>query len=345
MKFLDLAKVYIRSGNGGAGCISFRREKYIEFGGPDGGDGGKGGDVVVRATEGLNTLIDFRYRQHYFAKNGSPGMGKQRTGGNGKNIILNVPLGTEILDETGENLITEVVKPGDVQTIANGGNGGWGNVRFKSSTNQVPRHANPGLQGEEKTIWLRLKLIADVGIFGLPNAGKSTFLSVISNAKPKIASYPFTTIRPNLGVVFIDNEELVFADIPGLIRGAHKGKGIGTRFLGHVERCSLLIHLLDATSDRLIEDYHTVINELEHYGGKLVFKKRVTVLTKIDALPNDVIKEREAELREVTKNIFSVSSVSGEGIKRLLRAIREITDRDAAEVKEKLEEGFPRWSP
>ncbi len=291
MKFLDFAKIYIRSGNGGAGCVSFRREKYIEFGGPDGGDGGRGGNVLVQAVEGLNTLIDFRYQQHYFAKNGQPGMGKQRSGMNGSDIIISVPLGTEILEEDGETLITEVLSIGDLACLAYGGNGGWGNQKFKSSTNRAPRRANTGLKGEEKTIWLRLKLIADVGIVGLPNAGKSTFLAINSNARPKIADYPFTTIQPNLGVVSIDNTELIFADIPGLIGGAHKGKGLGIRFLGHVERCSVLVHLLDATSESLLKDYKTVINELEKYGAELKLKRRITVLTKIDLLNKNILNQ------------------------------------------------------
>ena len=248
MKFLDLTKVYVRSGSGGAGCVSFRREKYIEYGGPDGGDGGRGGDVVVEAVEGLNTLIDFRYQQHYFAKNGQHGMGKQRTGKDGDDIVLKVPVGTEVLDEDEKTVIADLTSVGDTFIVAKGGNGGFGNLHFKSSTNQAPRRANPGQPGVELTLWLRLKLIADVGLLGLPNAGKSTFLAATSNARPKIADYPFTTLHPNLGMVGVDEIELVVADIPGLIEGAHEGRGIGDRFLGHVERCGALLHLVDDDS-------------------------------------------------------------------------------------------------
>ncbi len=325
MKFLDLVKVYIRSGSGGSGCVSFRREKYIEFGGPDGGDGGDGGSVQIQAVNGLNTLIDFRYQQHYFAKNGKPGMGKQRYGANGSDIILNVPIGTEILDEDGQSVIAELMKKNEKICLAVGGNGGWGNLRFKSSTNQAPRKANQGQLGEERTIWLRLKLIADIGIFGLPNAGKSTFLSVNSNARPKIADYPFTTLHPNLGVVAIDNRELVFADIPGLIEGAHSGKGLGTRFLGHIERCSALIHLIDATSENIVEDHRVVMLELKKYGNVLVNKKIVTVLSKIDALDKKYLKTQVSKLQKLTKEVYAVSAISGQGMKALLRRLNYIT--------------------
>lgn len=242
MKFLDLAKVYIRSGSGGAGAVSFRREKYIEYGGPDGGDGGKGGSVIVECVAGLNTLIDFRYQQHFFAKNGGSGMGQQRTGASGEDIILRVPAGTEVLDEDQETVLADLSTVGERFVIAKGGNGGFGNLHFKTSVNQAPRRANPGQQGIEKTIWLRLKLIADAGLLGLPNAGKSTFLAATSNARPKIADYPFTTLHPNLGVVGVDNTEFVMADIPGLIEGAHEGRGLGDVFLGHIEKCAVLLH-------------------------------------------------------------------------------------------------------
>jgi len=284
MKFLDLAKVYIRSGAGGGGAVSFHREKFVEYGGPDGGDGGRGGDVVVQCVDGLNTLIDFRYQQHFFAKNGVPGMGKQRTGADGDDIILRVPVGTEVLDEDQETVIADMTAVGQRVILAKGGNGGFGNLHFKSSTNQAPRRANPGQEAVERTLWLRLKLIADAGLLGLPNAGKSTFLAATSNARPKIADYPFTTLHPNLGVVGIDNAEYVVADIPGLIEGASEGRGIGDRFLGHVERCAVLLHLIDGTSDTVVEDYKTIIGELEAYGGELAAKDRVTVLNKIDAL-------------------------------------------------------------
>ena len=318
MKFLDLAKVYIRSGGGGAGCVSFRREKYIEFGGPDGGDGGKGGSVWVEAVEGLNTLIDFRYQQHFFAKTGQHGMGSQCTGKDGADVVLKVPVGTEILDEDEETLIADMTEVGQRVLLAKGGNGGWGNLHFKSSTNRAPQRANPGQEGVERTIWLRLKLIADAGLLGLPNAGKSTFLASCSNARPKIADYPFTTLHPNLGVVGVDNAEFVMADIPGLIEGASEGRGIGDRFLGHVERCSVLLHLVDATSDTVAEDYQTIITELEAYGGELANKPRVTALNKIDALDEDERAEKLAEL----KTDLNCSGKSLVGIQRKFRLSR-----------------------
>lgn len=344
MKFLDLVKVYIRSGNGGSGCVSFRREKYIEFGGPDGGDGGKGGNVKVQAINGLNTLIDFRYQQHYFAKNGQAGMGKQKYGATGSDIVLKVPVGTEILDEDCETVLAEVVQEDEKICLAVGGNGGWGNLRFKSSTNQAPRRANPGQVGEERTIWLRLKLIADIGIFGLPNAGKSTFLSINSNAKPKIANYPFTTLYPNLGVVAIDDKELVFADIPGLIEGAHSGKGLGTRFLGHVERCSALIHLIDATSENVAADYTIVLGELEKYGKMLTAKTIITVLSKIDALDRKVLTKQISKLSKLTNNVFAVSAVSGEGMKDLLRRLNEIDSGSKEKIMSSNSLSL-KWSP
>ena len=270
MKFLDLAKVYIRSGGGGGGCVSFRREKFVEFGGPDGGDGGNGGSVWVEAVDGLNTLIDYRYQQHFFAKNGQPGMGSQRTGKTGDDVVMKVPLGTEILDEDEETVIADLTRVGQRVLLAKGGNGGWGNLRFKSSTNQAPRNANPGQEGVERTLWLRLKLIADAGLVGLPNAGKSTFLAATSNAKPKIADYPFTTLHPNLGVVGVDGAEFVLADIPGLIEGAHEGKGLGDMFLGHVERCAVLLHLIDATQDDPVQAWRTIRAELDGQGWAVV---------------------------------------------------------------------------
>jgi len=344
LKFLDLVKVYIRSGNGGSGCVSFRREKYIEFGGPDGGDGGKGGNVKVQAINGLNTLIDFRYQQHYFAKNGQAGMGKQKYGATGNDIVLKVPVGTEILDENCETVLAEVVQEDEEICLASGGNGGWGNLRFKSSTNQAPRRANPGQAGEERTIWLRLKLIADIGIFGLPNAGKSTFLSINSNAKPKIADYPFTTLHPNLGVVAIDDKELVFADIPGLIEGAHSGKGLGTRFLGHVERCSALVHLIDATSENVAADYTIVLGELEKYGKMLTAKTIITVLSKIDALDRKVLNKQISKLGKLTDNVFAISAVSGEGMKDLLRRLNEIDSGSKEKIMSSNSLSL-KWSP
>lgn len=284
MKFLDLAKVTIRSGAGGNGCVSFRREAHVEYGGPDGGNGGKGGSVWVETVDGLNTLIDFRYQQHFFAQNGKSGMGKARSGKDGEDIVLRVPVGTEVLDSDEETLVADLTALGQKILLAEGGNGGFGNLHFKSSTNQAPRRANSGQPEVERELWLRLKLIADVGLLGLPNAGKSTFLAATSNARPKIADYPFTTLHPNLGVVGVDGAEFVVADIPGLIAGAHEGKGIGDRFLGHVERCAVLLHLVDGTSQDVAKDYATIINELNEYGGVLADKPRLTVLNKIDAL-------------------------------------------------------------
>ena len=327
MKFLDLTKVYIRSGGGGGGCISFRREKYIEYGGPDGGDGGNGGSVWAETVEGLNTLIDFRYQQHFFAKSGQPGMGKQRTGKDGDDIVLRVPVGTEILDEDQETVIADLTEVGQRVLLAKGGNGGFGNLHFKSSTNQAPRRANPGQPGVERTLWLRLKLIADVGLLGLPNAGKSTFLAATSNARPKIADYPFTTLYPNLGVVGVDGVEFVVADIPGLIEGASEGRGLGDLFLGHVERSAVLLHLVDGTSDTMVEDYHTIIHELGNYSTELAAKPRVTVLNKVDALMDDERAEKAAALEQACGGpVLHMSGVSHEGTVDVLRALRSQID-------------------
>ncbi|MCB1337459.1 MAG: GTPase ObgE [Maritimibacter sp.] len=336
MKFLDLAKVYIRSGSGGNGCISFRREKFVEFGGPDGGDGGHGGDVVVETVDGLNTLIDFRYQQHFFAKNGQPGQGSQKTGKSGDDIVLRVPVGTEVLDEDEETVIADLTELGQRITLAQGGNGGFGNLHFKTSTNQAPRRANPGQPGVERTIWLRLKLIADVGLLGLPNAGKSTFLAATSNARPKIADYPFTTLVPNLGVVGVDNVEFVVADIPGLIEGAHEGRGLGDQFLGHVERTAVLLHLVDGTSDDVVADWQTIIDEIEAYGDILGDKPRVTALNKIDALLPEEIDEKRAALEEATGGrVFTMSGVSKDGVTRVLRELRaEIADDRLRKARE-----------
>jgi GTP-binding protein len=344
MKFLDLAKVHIRSGSGGGGCISFRREKYIEFGGPDGGDGGGGGTVWAEAVDGLNTLIDFRYQQHFFAKNGQPGMGKQRTGKDGDDIVLRVPVGTEILDEDQETLLADMTELGQRVKLARGGNGGWGNLHFKSATNQAPRRSNPGQEGVERTLWLRLKLIADVGLLGLPNAGKSTFLATTSNARPKIADYPFTTLHPNLGVVGVDNTEFVVADIPGLIEGASEGRGLGDLFLGHVERCAVLLHLVDGTSDTVAQDYATIIGELEAYGGELADKPRITVLNKVDALDED---ERASALKELQNAsggpVIPMSSVARENVTEVLRALRGQIDDDR--VRHRPAQEAEPWHP
>lgn len=327
MKFLDLAKVHIRSGAGGGGCVSFRREKFVEYGGPDGGDGGRGGDVWAEAVEGLNTLIDFRYQQHFFARNGQPGMGRQRTGKDGGDIVLRVPVGTEILEEDEETVVADLTEVGQRVLLAKGGNGGFGNLHFKTARNQAPRRANPGQPEVERTLWLRLKLIADVGLLGLPNAGKSTFLAATSNARPKIADYPFTTLHPNLGVVGIDETEIVMADIPGLIEGAHEGRGLGDQFLGHVERCSVLLHLVDGTSGDVAADWQTIIGELEAYGGSLADKPRITCLNKIDALDEDERAEKAAALRAVAGDVMLLSGVTGEGVSEVLRALKRVIDR------------------
>ena len=345
MKFLDLSKVHIRSGAGGGGAVSFLREKHLEYGGPDGGDGGNGGSVWAEAVEGLNTLIDFRYQQHFFAKNGTPGMGKQRTGANGDEIVLRVPVGTELLDEDEETVIADLTEVGQRVLLAKGGNGGFGNLHFKSATNQAPRRANPGQDGIERTLWLRLKLIADAGLLGLPNAGKSTFLAATSNARPKIADYPFTTLYPNLGVVAVDGAEFVIADIPGLIEGAHEGKGLGDLFLGHVERCSVLLHLVDGTSANFIEDYQTIIGELEAYGGDLALKPRVTALNKIDALDADERGEACAALQAMVDGpVLMMSGVSSEGVTDVLRAVRGQIDEDRLRLTPIVEEG-EKWRP
>jgi GTP-binding protein len=322
MKFLDQCKVYIRSGDGGGGAVSFRREKFIPNGGPDGGDGGRGGDVWVEAVNGLNTLIDYRYQQHFRAGTGGHGMGRDRHGANGADVILRVPVGTEVLEEDRETLIADLAHAGDRLRLAAGGNGGFGNAYFKGPVNRAPRHANPGLPGEEKSVWLRLKLIADVGLVGLPNAGKSTFLAAVSAATPKIADYPFTTLTPNLGVVDLTpNERFVLADIPGLIEGAAEGAGLGVRFLGHLERTSVLIHLVDATSEDVAADWRTVRAELEAYGEGLDDKLELTALSKIDALTDDVRAAKAAELEAATgRPVAQVSAVSGEGMTALLRA-------------------------
>jgi GTP-binding protein len=322
MKFLDQAKVFIRSGDGGNGSVSFRREKFIEFGGPDGGDGGRGGDVWVEAVANLNTLIDYRYQQHFKAKTGGHGMGKDRAGANAPDVVIKVPVGTEVLEEDEETLIADLDAAGKRVLLARGGNGGFGNTHFKSSTNRAPRRANPGLSGEERWIWLRLKLIADVGLVGLPNAGKSTFLAAVSAARPKIADYPFTTLTPNLGVVGIDGREFVVADIPGLIEGAHEGAGLGDRFLGHVERCSLLLHLVDVTAEDPVGNYRVIRGELDAYGAGLDLKPEVIALTKCDALDKKAVDAvRNAFRKAVGIRPFAMSAVSGDGVQAVLRTL------------------------
>ena len=325
MKFLDQAKIYVRSGDGGAGCLSFRREKFIEFGGPDGGDGGRGGDVWVECVDGLNTLIDYRFQQHFKAKKGGYGMGSNRAGAKGDDVTLKVPAGTEILDEDGDTVLADFTEIGQRVRLLAGGNGGFGNAHFKTSSNQAPRHANPGLPGLEKWIWLRLKLIADAGLVGLPNAGKSTFLAAVSAAKPKIADYPFTTLHPNLGVVRVDTTDFVLADIPGLIEGAHEGAGIGDRFLGHVERCSVLLHLVDATLDDPADAYRIIRGELEAYGAGLEDKAEIVALSKCDAVPADELKRKAKSLAKAAgRKPLVLSAVSGKGMKEALRELAAI---------------------
>lgn len=341
MKFLDLTKVYIRSGGGGGGCVSFRRDKYVEFGGPDGGDGGNGGNVFAEAVEGLNTLIDFRYQQHFFAKSGQPGMGSQRTGKTSDDVILKVPVGTEILDEDEETVIADLVTPGQKVLLAKGGNGGFGNLYFKSSTNRAPARANPGLEGVERTIWLRLKLIADAGLLGLPNAGKSTFLAAVSNARPKVADYPFTTLVPNLGVVGIDGKEFVMADIPGLIEGASEGRGLGMQFLAHVERCKVLLHLVDGTSSTITKDYRTIVKEIEAYSEVLGDKPRILALNKCDALDKKTISERRRALEKASGGpVHVISGVAGTGLTDTLREIYAMIKARSVVVAENVS-----WQP
>jgi GTP-binding protein len=344
MKFLDEAKVYIRSGDGGNGCLSFRREKFIEFGGPNGGNGGRGGDVVVITVDGLNTLIDYRYQQHYTAQNGRPGMGKDRHGAGGADVVMKVPVGTQIYEEDGETLLADLTRLGQQAVLAKGGNGGFGNAHFKSSTNRAPRHTNPGQPGEERTIRLRLKLIADAGIVGLPNAGKSTFLAAVSAARPKIADYPFTTLHPQLGVVGVDGREFVLADIPGLIEGAHEGLGLGDRFLGHVERCRVILHLVDGTGEHAGKAYETVRTELEAYGGGLAEKAEVVALNKADALAPEALKQQVARLKRAAgRTPLVVSAATGAGVPEVLRALIKVID-DAQPADQKLA-GAQAWQP
>jgi GTP-binding protein len=322
MKFLDEAKVHIRSGDGGSGCVAFRREKFIEFGGPDGGDGGRGGDVIALCVAGLNTLIDYRYQQHFKAKRGRNGMGRDRAGANGEDAVLRVPAGTQIFDEDGETLIADLTQKGDRVVLARGGNGGFGNAHFKSSTNRAPRQANPGQPGEERSIWLRLKLIADAGLVGLPNAGKSTFLASVTAAKPKIADYPFTTLNPQLGVARVDGREFVLADIPGLIEGAHEGAGLGDHFLGHVERCRVLLHLVDGSSDDAGKAYRMLRREIEAYGHGLAEKPEIVALSKADALSPEVLERQTARLTHAAgSKPLVLSAVAGTGVQESLRRI------------------------
>lgn len=347
MKFLDQAKIWVRSGDGGAGCVSFRREKYIEFGGPDGGDGGRGGDVWAECVDGLNTLIDYRYQQHFKATTGGHGMGRNRAGGKGDDVVLKVPKGTQVLDEDEETVIADFVEIGQRVLIARGGNGGFGNDHFKSSTNRAPRRANPGEEGEEKWLRLRLKLIADAGLVGLPNAGKSTLLASVTAAKPKIADYPFTTLHPGLGVVRVDAREFVLADIPGLIEGAHEGLGLGDRFLGHVERCRVLLHLVDGTQDDVVAAYRTVRRELKAYGAGLAEKPEIVALTKVDALLSEDRAEKAAALKKAARRVpLEISAPTGENIEKALRAVRAAIDRaDAKEADVFPKDAVEPWRP
>ncbi|MBJ6135770.1 GTPase ObgE [Ochrobactrum sp. Q0168] len=332
MKFLDQAKIYIRSGDGGAGAVSFRREKFLEFGGPDGGDGGRGGDVWVEAVDGLNTLIDYRYQQHFRGKTGMHGMGRNMTGGKGDDVILKVPVGTQIFEEDNETLICDITEVGQRYRLAKGGNGGFGNLHFTTSTNRAPRRANPGQEGIERTIWLRLKLIADAGLVGLPNAGKSTFLASVTAAKPKIADYPFTTLHPNLGVARVDGREFVIADIPGLIEGASEGVGLGDRFLGHVERTRVLLHLVSAQEEDVAKAYKVIRSELEAYEHGLADKAEIVALSQIDTLDPDARKAKVKALKKACgRDPLLLSAVSHEGLNDALRQLAAVIDASRAQ--------------
>ena len=348
MKFLDTAKIFVKSGDGGAGCVSFRREAHVEYGGPDGGDGGRGGDVIVEAVDGLNTLIDFRYQQHFKAKTGGHGMGKMRFGAGGDSITMRVPVGTQIFDDDNLVMLADFTRVGQRVILLKGGRGGRGNTRFKSSRNQAPRRFGTGEEGEERWIRLRLKLIADAGLVGLPNAGKSTFLSAVSRAKPKVADYPFTTLTPVLGVVYVDQTEFVIADIPGLIEGAHEGAGLGHRFLGHVERCGALLHLIDCTEDDIVGAWKTIRGELEAYGGILATKPEIVALNKIDAIPEEFIAEKKAELDAATGgDVIAISGATGAGVDDALRILRSTIEQNRADEKAEAEMHIPvpSWTP
>ena len=348
MKFLDQAKIYVRSGDGGAGVVAFRREKFIEHGGPWGGDGGRGGDVVVEAVANLNTLIDYRYQQHFRAEIGHHGMGDNRSGAAGKNILLRVPVGTQILDEDNETVLLDLKKAGERHVLLKGGDGGFGNAHFKSSTNRAPRKATKGWPGEERWIWLRLKLIADAGLVGLPNAGKSTFLSRVSRAKPKIADYPFTTLRPQLGVVSVHGEEFVLADLPGLIEGASEGAGLGHRFLGHVERCAVMLHLIDATEEDIVGHWRTIRGELDAYGHGLTDKPEIIALNKADAVPAEELTKKRAKLKRAARRpIFVMSGATGQSVDEVLTALLQTVQaaREAEAEKEKQATPEPVFAP
>ncbi len=328
MKFLDQAKIYLEAGDGGNGCMSFRREKYIEFGGPNGGDGGNGGNIIFKAVRNLNTLIDFRYQQHFRAEKGRPGEGSERTGRSGKDLIIKVPVGTEILAEDKKTVIADMIIDGEEVLVAKGGRGGWGNVHFKSSTNQAPERADPGKPGEQMAVWLRLKLIADIGLVGFPNAGKSTLLSVLTAARPKIANYPFTTLHPNLGVFYVFDKEYVIADLPGLIEGASEGVGLGDRFLGHAERCKIILHLIDGTQEDVVGAYKSIEKELKNYGEILEKKPEIIVLNKIDSISEDEVKEKVKALKKVSKkDVIAISGVAMLGLDDLKKKIFEVLNK------------------
>ena len=325
MKFLDEAKIYLEAGDGGNGCMSFRHEKYVEYGGPNGGDGGAGGNIIFRAVRNLNTLIDFRYQQHFRAQKGRPGEGSERTGKSGDDLIIKVPVGTVILAEDKKTVIADMVTDGEEVLVAKGGRGGWGNVHFKSSTNQAPERADPGKPGDKLAVWLRLKLIADIGLIGFPNAGKSTLLSVLSSARPKIANYPFTTLYPNLGVFYLYDKEYVIADLPGLIEGASEGVGLGHRFLGHAERCKIILHLIDGTADNVVESYKTIQSELLNYGDVLENKPEIIVLNKIDSLSEDEVAEKVKLLKKASKKeVIAISGIAQIGLEDLKKSIYKI---------------------
>jgi GTPase len=338
MKFLDQAKIYLKSGDGGPGVVAFRREKFIEFGGPDGGDGGRGGDVVIEAVDNLNTLIDYRYQQHFRAENGHHGMGANRSGAGGKDVVLRVPVGTQILDDDNETILLDLVKPGERHVLLKGGDGGFGNAHFKSSTNRAPRKATKGWAGQERWVWLRLKLIADAGLIGLPNAGKSTLLARISHARPKIADYPFTTLKPQLGVAISHGEEFVVADLPGLIEGASEGAGLGHRFLGHVERCAVLLHLIDATEDDIVAHWRTIRGELEQYGHDLTGKPEILVLNKADAVDDSALAKKRAKLKRAAKHpVFAMSGATGQGVDEVLTEVLHAVQAAREEARSKAE--------
>ena len=325
MKFLDQAKIFLKSGDGGAGIVAFRREKFIEFGGPDGGNGGRGGDLVIEAVANLNTLIDYRYQQHFRAEHGHHGMGASRSGADGAPLVLRVPIGTQILAEDRETVLLDLTRAGERHVLLRGGDGGFGNEHYKSSTNRAPRRAGPGWPGAERWVWLRLKLIADAGLVGLPNAGKSTLLAAVSRAKPKVADYPFTTLRPQLGVVRVHDEEFVLADLPGLISGSSEGVGLGHRFLGHVERCAVILHLVDATQDDVVGAWRTVRGELVAYGHGLEAKPEIVALSKADAVPARELAAKRAKLQRASKRtVLTLSGVAGTGVPAAMAALYEI---------------------